>query len=140
MRDCEEDLITLRKQISNFKMLPIMSIQKDELDTLNDIVSTYSRFKFIKKLEPREMAVMAFYLKYGYSNSTKNKIINFLEIKRKHLTQLNYKLVKKGLLINGEHKKQNKTLSKEMQQVSDYFKNENNVVRILITIKKDDKK
>jgi hypothetical protein len=124
----------LQDSISSFKMMTITSIKKDELDTLRDIINMYGLFKFKKKLEPREIAVMSFYLKYGYSNSTKNKIINFLEIKRKHLTQINYKLTKKKLLINGVNKKQNKELSNDMRNIQQYVKSGEKQLRFLLLI------
>lgn len=98
---------------------------QDELDLLEKIISLYSTTKnMIDKenyLRPKLVKVLSFYVLRGYSKETKELILSSLNINTQNLNTINSELTKKGYLVIDPYTQRKKHLSKELQELKDYF-------------------
>lgn len=90
---------------------------KTDIDLLSLVIRIFSIVKLDDDLENHQERVLMFYIKYGYSPDTKDKIISSLGIKRHYLNTINHHLDKKGYLIKDNNNRQKKHLSAELQQL-----------------------
>lgn len=113
--------------------IPDMYIQKfeykDSLDKLTKVLQLYALMINLKVgkiyLRPKLVEVLAFYILKGYSDKTKETIINTLGITKPNLNQINSELTKKGYLRIDQRSYRKKYLSPAMLQIKDYFLNNN---------------
>lgn len=100
----------------------------DKLDICRKIMSIYALIVNLHHkttfLKQRTADVLAFYMAMGYSQNTKEYILEALETNSKNLNQINSELTKKMFLLRDPHNSQKRTLSVELQQLRDFFLND----------------
>ena len=98
------------------------------------IVNLHHRTNYLKQ---RSADVLAFYMAMGYSQETKDIIMEVLEINIKNLNQVNYELTRKMFLVRDPYNSQKRSLSIELQQLRDsLLDNEGNSTSLNIRFKK----
>lgn len=120
------ELASLKQKLNNIKMFKIDVAEKNEVELLTKLIKIYSIVKLKEVLQDKEELVLVHYLKYGYNNDTKKRIVNEQDIDVKHLNQLNYQLTLKGILLKDDRNHRNKKLAPYLQEVQQFFVKEKN--------------
>lgn len=115
---------------------------KDKLDLLKKVLRIYASVINInaKKnyLRPRLVDVLAFYILFGYNKKTKELILQSLKMDIKNLNQINSELTKKKFLIRDSNNYTKKHISKELEELNNYFILEDTKKIFLIKFSTDD--
>lgn len=90
-------------------------------------------------LRPRLIEILAYYMLKGYSNETKDYIIeNERGLNRTNLNQINCELTNKGFLKRDRFKYHTRTLAKELIELKDYVLNNKETPIFTILFKKNE--
>lgn len=97
----------------------------DDLDLMQKAVTIYTTLVNVKSgdkyLRPMLANVLSYYLLHGYSNDTKQLVLDTLDIKKDNLNQINCELQKKGYLERDSGNYRKKNLSSRLDGFKDFF-------------------
>lgn len=114
---------------------------KDNLDLLRKVLKIYATVTNIDKsenfLRPKLVDVLSFYILLGYSKKTKSIILESLGITVKNLNQINSELNKKKYLVRDIHNFRKQHLSQELNNLKNYFINEEYSKIFLVKFRKN---
>lgn len=114
--------------LENVKIQYFNLSYNDKLDICRKIMSIYALIVNLHHkttfLKQRTADVLAFYMAMGYSQNTKEYILEALETNSKNLNQINSELTKKMFLLRDPYNSQKRTLSVELQKLRDFFLND----------------
>ena len=100
-------------------------VYRDKLDLLKKVLKVYATLINVNKkgnyLRPRLVDVLAFYILFGYNKETKILIMESLKMDVKNLNQINSELSKKKFLIRDSNNFTKKHISKELDELKNYF-------------------
>ena len=86
------------------------------------------------KLTKSQAEILVYYLRFGYSSSTKDVILNNTDVKnRQSLNTQNNLLTNKKLIIADTKNKHNKKFCKELLNIRDFVKNNYKAILLLNT-------
>lgn len=98
----------------------------NEIEILSALVNLYATSVHIRKdrppLRPKLVTVLAYYVKYGYNNVTKEMISKSLKVKKLNLNVMNSELTKLGFLLKCHKNLTNKNLNSELEKLSEFYK------------------
>lgn len=98
----------------------------NEIEVLSAMIQLYTASVTIrnekKPLRKKLASLLAYYLKYGYSKSSKDLAARSMNVKTTNLNVMNHELTELGYLIPSERNFNNKYLHPELMKLSDYYK------------------
>lgn len=124
--------------MDNLKVYGFTIDYVDDLDLMQKAVTLYTTMINVKAgdkyLRPKLAIVLSFYLLHGFSDETKEIILDTLGIKRDNLNQINCELQKKGYLVRDEGNYRKKNLSEKLSGFQEFFtlvKGDNDMDRVI---------
>lgn len=99
---------------------------KDEFDHLKKIIYLFSYQRklndhTVKVLRDKLILLLALYLKYGYTDKTKDKASEILNVDRKNINCMNFELRNSGYLVQDTMNARISHLHEDLKKLKDYI-------------------